>query len=71
MFYDDTQARPGEKFARMDLIGLPYQFIIGPRSLEAGKVEIKRRADGHRDEMGFDAAIDMVTRDVKSALQVS
>ncbi|HRX39144.1 MAG: proline--tRNA ligase [Parvularculaceae bacterium] len=71
VLYDDTQARPGEKFARMDLIGLPYQFIIGPRSLEAGKVEIKRRADGHRDEMGFDAAIDMVTRDVKSALQVS
>ncbi len=69
--YDDTPARPGEKFARMDLIGLPYQLIIGPRGLENGKVEVKRRSDGHRDEMSLDAALTMIDRDVKSALEVS
>ncbi|MEQ8748949.1 MAG: proline--tRNA ligase, partial [Amphiplicatus sp.] len=68
VLYDETGARPGEKFARMDLIGLPYQLIIGPRGLEAGKVEVKRRADGHRDELALDAAIAMLESDVKRAL---
>jgi len=54
----------------MDLIGLPYQLIIGPRGLEGGKVEVKRRADGHRDELALDAAIEMLVRDVKRALAV-
>jgi len=70
VLYDDTPARPGEKFARMDLIGLPFQLIVGPRGIEAGKVEVKRRADGHKDEVSLDAAIGMVTRDVKSALKL-
>ena len=70
VLHDDTAARPGEKFARMDLIGLPFQLIAGPRGLADGKVEVKRRADGHRDEVSLDAAIEMVTRDVKSALKV-
>ncbi len=70
VLYDDTPARPGEKFARMDLIGLPFQLIIGPRGLESGKVEIKRRSDGHRDELSLDAAIEMLKRDVASALKV-
>ena len=68
--YDDTPARPGEKFARMDLIGLPFQLIVGPRGLEAGKVEVKRRADGHRDEVTLDAALDMLKRDIRNALKV-
>jgi prolyl-tRNA synthetase len=71
VLYDDTQARPGEKFARMDLIGLPYQLIIGPRGLEAGKVEVKRRSDGHRDELALDAAISMIARDVRNGLKVA
>jgi len=70
VLYDDTAARPGEKFARMDLIGLPFQLIIGPRGLESGRVEVKRRSDGHRDDLGLDAALSMIERDVKSALKV-
>ncbi len=70
VLYDDTASRPGEKFARMDLIGLPFQLIIGPRGLEAGKVEVKRRADGRKDEVSLDAALDMLKRDVRSALKV-
>ncbi len=49
VLYDETAARPGEKFARMDLIGLPYQIVIGPRGLEKGEAELKRRADGDRE----------------------
>jgi prolyl-tRNA synthetase len=46
--YDDTDERPGAKFASMDLIGLPWQLIIGPKGLAEGAVEIKRRATGER-----------------------
>src|SRR5204863_6924673 len=44
--YDDRDERPGAKFADMDLIGLPWQLIVGPRGLAAGKLELKRRATG-------------------------
>ncbi len=45
---DDTDERPGAKFATADLIGLPWQVIVGPKGLAEGKVELKRRATGER-----------------------
>ncbi|KAF0231135.1 MAG: prolyl-tRNA [Beijerinckiaceae bacterium] len=45
---DDTDDRPGGKFATADLIGLPWQIIVGPKGLGEGKVELKRRATGER-----------------------
>lgn len=45
---DDTEDRPGAKFATADLIGLPWQIIVGPKGLAEGKVELKRRATGER-----------------------
>jgi prolyl-tRNA synthetase len=47
--YDDLDERPGAKFATADLIGVPWQILVGPRSLAEGKVEIKHRADGKRE----------------------
>jgi prolyl-tRNA synthetase len=55
--YDDTDERPGGKFATMDLIGLPWQLIIGPRGLAEGNVELKRRATGERQTLPLDAAL--------------
>jgi prolyl-tRNA synthetase len=49
--YDDRDERPGAKFARADLIGIPWQILVGPRGLAEGKVEVKRRADGDRELM--------------------
>ncbi|MCC5995544.1 MAG: proline--tRNA ligase [Oceanicaulis sp.] len=54
---DDTADRPGAKFASMDLIGLPWQLVIGPRGLKEGKVEIKRRATGERAELSLSDAV--------------
>lgn len=54
---DDTDARPGGKFATMDLIGLPYQLVIGPRGLKEGKVEVKVRRSGEKHELALDDAI--------------
>lgn len=68
--YDDTDARAGEKFARMDLIGLPYQVVVGPRGLKDGKVEIKRRSDGEREEISIDNATGRLSDLVKDALRV-
>jgi len=45
---DDTDERPGAKFNTADLIGLPWQVIVGPKGLAEGKVELKRRATGER-----------------------
>jgi prolyl-tRNA synthetase len=47
--YHDLDERPGAKFATADLIGIPWQILVGPRGLAEGKVEVKRRADGVRE----------------------
>ncbi|MDO8534962.1 MAG: His/Gly/Thr/Pro-type tRNA ligase C-terminal domain-containing protein, partial [Xanthobacteraceae bacterium] len=49
VLYDDSEERAGAKFATMDLIGLPWQLLVGPKGLAAGKVELKRRAGGERE----------------------
>ena len=49
VLYDDRDQRPGAKFASADLIGIPWQVLIGPKGLAEGKVEIKCRADGSRE----------------------
>ncbi len=55
--YDDRDERPGAKFADMDLVGLPWQLVVGPRGLAAGTVELKRRATGEKQELSLDAAL--------------
>ncbi|MCB1386108.1 MAG: proline--tRNA ligase [Nitratireductor sp.] len=57
VLYDDTDTRAGAKFATMDLIGLPWQVIAGPRSVAEGNVEIKRRADGSRETVTIEEVI--------------
>jgi prolyl-tRNA synthetase len=54
---DDTDERAGGKFATMDLIGLPFQLIVGPKGVKAGEVEIKERKTGERVTMPIEAAI--------------
>ena len=46
VLYDDTDQRAGAKFAAADLIGIPWQILVGPKGLAEGKLEIKRRSDG-------------------------
>ena len=61
MLYHDLDERPGAKFAVADLIGIPWQVMVGPRGLAEGKVEIKSRADGSRELVSPAAAIDRLT----------
>ncbi len=57
VLYDDTQERAGGKFASMDLIGLPFQLIVGPKGLKSGEVEVKERKSGERASLTPDAAL--------------
>lgn len=57
VLYHDLDERPGSKFATADLIGVPWQILVGPKGLASGQVEVKRRADGGRDMMAADAAL--------------
>ena len=51
MLYDDTDQRAGAKFAAADLIGIPWQILVGPKGLAEGKLELKRRSDGSRENL--------------------
>jgi prolyl-tRNA synthetase len=51
VLYDDTDQRAGAKFAAADLIGIPWQILVGPKGLAEGKLEIKRRSDGARENL--------------------
>jgi prolyl-tRNA synthetase len=51
VLYDDTDQRAGAKFAAADLIGIPWQILVGPKGLAEGKLELKRRADGTRENL--------------------
>ncbi|MEM7289347.1 MAG: proline--tRNA ligase, partial [Pseudomonadota bacterium] len=57
ILYDDTDRQAGAKFATMDLIGVPWQIVVGPRGIANNEVEIKCRADDTRENMSPDAAI--------------
>src|SRR5439155_13868428 len=59
--YDDRDERGGVKLGTMDLIGLPWQVIIGPRGLAAGTVELKRRSTGEREELSIESALARLT----------
>ena len=55
--YDDRDERGGAKFATMDVIGLPWQIVIGPKGFDRGVVELKRRATGEKVELSGEDAI--------------
>ncbi len=60
VMYDDRDERAGVKFSDMDLIGLPWQLIVGPRGLKSGVVELKNRKSGEREEISLEAAISRI-----------
>ncbi|MFM7344300.1 MAG: proline--tRNA ligase, partial [Tagaea sp.] len=57
VLYADTSDSAGAKFATMDLIGLPWQLVVGPRGLANSKVELKRRRTGERVELSVEEAL--------------
>ena len=51
---DDRKERPGVKFADADLMGMPYQVVLGKRGAANGMAEVKVRATGERLDVALD-----------------
>ena len=64
---DDRDERAGVKFNDADLIGWPYQVIVGKRGLEAGEVELKDRHRGEKQQLALEEAVAQVIAVVKDA----
>ncbi|HCA46946.1 MAG TPA: proline--tRNA ligase [Armatimonadetes bacterium] len=62
VLYDERDASPGVKFAEADLIGCPVRVVVGRTTRNEGKVEIRRRADGHEELASLDEAVAAVLR---------
>lgn len=60
VLYDDREGRAGVKFADMDLIGVPWQLVVGPRGVKNGVVELKNRRTGERQELALESAINQI-----------
>lgn len=63
VLYDDRKERPGVKFASADLIGIPYQIIIGNKAVETGLIDVKYRSNGQIHELTLDQIIEKFTKD--------
>ena len=59
--YDDRDERGGVKLGSMELIGLPWQVIVGPRGIAGGTVELKRRSTGEREELSIESTLARLT----------
>ena len=57
VLYDDTDDRAGVKFARSELIGTPWQLVVGPRGVASGNVEIRSRKGDVNEEISIDAVV--------------
>ena len=60
VIFDDRNESAGKKFSDSDLIGIPFQLIIGPRELKNGNVELKTRKTNKKEIISFDSAVDKI-----------
>ncbi|CAG35893.1 proline--tRNA ligase [Desulfotalea psychrophila] len=65
---DDRDERPGAKFKDADLLGIPYRLTVGKGLAKNGMVEVRRRRDGHTEEMTPEVAADFLARCIQAEL---
>ncbi len=63
VLYDDSKASLGQKFSIADLIGIPTQLIVGPKSAAAGKVEVKNRKGGEKQEIEISSLLTLFEKE--------
>jgi len=61
VLYDDRDARPGEKFADADLLGIPHRVVVSAKTVEQGKLEYKRRTEAESSLVDFEALKSLLT----------
>ncbi len=60
VLYDDRQAGFGAKMADMELIGVPWGVVIGPKGVKDGVVELKNRRTGETQHLPLSKAIPLI-----------
>lgn len=60
VFWDDRNARPGEKFGDADLYGFPYRVVVSPKTVEAGLFEVKKRTSDNTDMLSKAELVNML-----------
>ena len=70
ILYDDTDERPGSKFAKMDLIGLPWQIVVGPKGIKEGKVELVHRRTGETTLLLLEELLEKISTAHKALVEV-
>lgn len=60
--YDDRDARPGEKFADSDLLGIPMRVVVSAKTAESGQLELKHRLASDAQLVDYDAAVAELTQ---------
>ena len=60
--YDDTFERAGTKLAKADLIGLPYQIIIGPRGVKDKLFDVKNRKSGEVSKLSYSELLNFLNK---------
>jgi prolyl-tRNA synthetase len=66
---DDRDERPGVKFKDADLVGIPLRVTIGPKALEKGRVELRRRREGQTEEVALGEVIKKTNSIISQAMQ--
>ncbi len=62
VLYDDRDARPGEKFADADLLGIPHRIVISEKTVAAGKIEYKARSASESEELAEDLLLVKISK---------
>ena len=60
VLYDDREERAGTKLADLDLLGFPWQVVVGPRGVARGVVELRARATGESAEVTPEDALQRI-----------
>jgi prolyl-tRNA synthetase len=61
VLYDDRNARPGEKFADADLLGIPHRVVISAKTVEQGVFEYKKRTEADNSVVDIEKLKDILT----------
>ena len=62
VIFDDRDARPGQKFADAELMGIPYRVTISDRLIDGGEFEVVSRKDGSLEMMTLEAIFEKFTK---------
>jgi len=63
---DDREARPGVKFADMDLLGIPHRIVLSDKGIDAGTAEYKQRAASEPDHLPLEGLAETIAARIHS-----